>query len=247
MIRAFAIAGLVALSSAATFGQSFEVASVKVNTSGERPSESGKGDRLTMYNMPMRALIATAYQVPFDRVVGPNWLDTEGYDIVAKPAPDATREMLWPMLQNLLAERFKLAVHREQKVVPVWALVVGKQGPKLKESSDENQVKPGCGRQGVQLTCSSHRSTMARLAEDLHRWVSRDWFGLPIVDQTGLQGVYDFTLTWTPTPKPDEPGELSGVGLLDAIQDQLGLKLEPRKAPVDRIVIDHVERVPIEN
>lgn len=253
MIRAFAIAGIGAFISGAIFGQvpasapTFEVASVKVNTSGERASVDAKGDRLLLYNMPMAVIVALAYQVPNDRVTGPGWLVTEGYDIVAKFGPATTRETLWPMLQNLLAERFKLTFHHEEKPVPVWALVVGKNGPKLKESSADNQVKPGCNRQGVQLTCSSQKTTMAKLAENLPRWVSRDWFGMPIVDQTGLAGAYDFSLTWTLTDRRDEAGDPAAVSLFDAIQDRLGLKLEQRKAPVDRIAIDHVERVPIEN
>ena len=93
----------------------FEVASVKVNTSGAPPSGDAKGDRLTLYNMPLKVIVARAYQVTNDKVTGPAWLDTDSYDIVAKFAPDTARRDLWLMLQNLLVERFKLAIHHEQQ------------------------------------------------------------------------------------------------------------------------------------
>jgi uncharacterized protein (TIGR03435 family) len=253
MTQALAIAALVAIFSGMTFSQTsqsppaFEVASVKVNTSGERASGDTKGDKLTLYNMPMKVIIAMAYQVPNDRVVGPAWLDTDGFDIVAKVPPDSTAATLWPMLQSLLAERFKLAAHHEQTPVPVYALVVGKKGPTLHEASADSQVKSTCSREGTQLTCQNQKLTMADLAQNLPRWVSRDWFGLPIVDQAGLHGVYDFSLTWTLTNKADESLDPPAISLFDALQDQLGLKLEQRKVSVDRIVVDHAERVPIGN
>ena len=260
MLRVLTVASLGALFSSVTFSQTtpsapaFEVASVKVNTSGEPPSGNTRNGRLTMYNMPMKVLIARAYQVANDKVTGPDWLDTAGYDIVAKLGPDTTAETLWLMLQNLLADRFKLGLHHEQKPTPVYALVVGKNGPKLKEASAGSQVKSTCSRQGTQISCQNQKLSMADLAQNLPRWVSRDWFDLPIVDQTGLPGVYDFSLTWTPSNRPDsaaggtsEATDPSGVTLFDAIQDQLGLKLEQRKLPVDRIVIDHIERIPTEN
>jgi uncharacterized protein (TIGR03435 family) len=253
MIRIFAIAGVgvffsgLIYSQATTSAPAFEVASVKVNTSGERASADTKGDRLTMYNMPMKVIIALAYQVPNDRVTGPAWLDTDGFDIVAKHGPDTTADTLWLMLQNLLAERFKLAIHRDQSPVPVYALVVGKKGPKLQEASADSRVKSTCSREGTQLTCRNQKLSMADLAQNLPRWVSRDWFGIPVVDQTGIHGVYDFSLTWTLTNKPDESIDPPAISLFDVLQDQLGLKLEQRKVPVDRIVIDHIERVPSEN
>jgi uncharacterized protein (TIGR03435 family) len=244
MIRAFAFAALL---SCATFGQTFEVASVKKNTSGERPSADGKGDRLNIYNLPLKFIVAMAYQVPNDRVDGPSWTENDGFDIIAKPAPDATRDVVFVMLQNLLAERFKLVIHHEQKPVPVYALVVAKNGPKLQPAAPGGSRRTPCTPDGLQLTCQSQNSTMADLAQNLPRWVSMNWFGLPIVDRTGLSGAYDFSLTWTMTRKVDDPVDPPGLSLFDALQEQLGLKLEQQKAPLDRIVIDHAERVPVEN
>ncbi len=99
-------------------GQTFEVASVKKNTSGERPAADGKGDRLNIYNMPLKFIVAMAWQMPNDRVDGPAWTENDGFDIVAKPAPGVTRDEMFAMLQNLLTERFKLALHHEQNPYP---------------------------------------------------------------------------------------------------------------------------------
>jgi uncharacterized protein (TIGR03435 family) len=244
MIRAFLFANICVL---CAFGHSFEVASVKVNTTGERPTGDAKGDKLTMYNMPMKVLVARAFQVANDRIIGPGWMDTEGYDIVAKiPAGTSGPDALWLMLKNLLIERFRLEVHHDQTPMPVYALVIGKSGPKLKEPVIEYVRKPECVREGTQLTCQEHKMTMAQLVEQFPRWMPRDWFGMPVVDQTGLSGVYDISITWTLTDRRDEANE-PAVSFFDALQDQLGLKLEQRKTPVDRIVIDHIERVPTEN
>jgi len=254
MNRSITLAALGTLLSGAVFGQAaantpaFEVASVKINNSGDsEPTGDATNGRFTLRNCPMFVIVARAYQVNFDRIDGPDWLQTERYDIDAKYAPDATDENLWLMLQNLLAERFKLATHHEQKPAPVWALMVGKKGPKLREAAADSPLTKECTRQGLQVTCQARKITTAELAERLLHWVSRNWFGLPIVDQTGLTGAYDLSLTWTPTNRPDDTVDPPGVSLFDALQDQLGLKLEQRKAPVDRIVIDHIEKVPTEN
>ncbi len=236
----------MAFGHASPAGPAFEVASVKLNNSQTRPSGDVKNGTLTMYNVPMKMIIARAYQVTWDRIVGPGWLDTQGYDIVAKFSPDAT-ENLWQMLANLLAERFKLAVHHDRTPVPVYALVVGKNGPKLKEAAGDSQTKSLCSHgEGEQLICRSQKTSMAQLIENLRQWGRRDFFDLPVVDLTGLSGAYDFSLTFTRTARPLEAVPTDG-DLFDAIQEQLGLKLEQRKVPVDRIIIDHIERIPTEN
>ena len=244
MLRTVALAALLA---GTICGQTFEVASVKKNTSGERTAADGKGDRLNIYNMPLKFLVAMAWQVANDRVDGPAWTENEGFDIIAKPAPGATRDEVFAMLRNLLMERFKLEIHHEQKPVPVYALVVARNGPKLHPSAPGGARRTPCTRDGLQLTCQSQNSSMADLAQNLPRWVSMNWFGMPIVDRTGLSGVYDFSLTWIMTRTVDDTVAPPGLSLLDALQEQLGLKLEPQKAPLDRIVIDRAERTPVEN
>jgi uncharacterized protein (TIGR03435 family) len=250
-IQGFAIIGLGALLSSITFGQAttsaptFEVASVKVNTSGESAtSENFENGRLPLLNIPMKVIVARAYQVTNDRIAGPDWLDFDRFDIIAKSAPDTTGDTMWLMRQNLLADRFHLTIHHEQTAVPVYALVAAKTGPKFKEASADSPEKVTCSRPDSQVTCRNQKTTMAQLAQNLPRWVSRNFFDLPVLDRTELHGVYDFSLTWSLTNRPDDPADVS---LFDAIEDQLGLKLERQKVPVDRIVIDHLERVPTEN
>jgi uncharacterized protein (TIGR03435 family) len=260
MIKALAIVGFGAFfcvraySQADTTSASFEVASVKVSTPEDSYSDKDSPGRFTLTACPLGPLIAHAYGVANDKVTGPAWLDTNGYDIAVKYPPDTTDEHLWLMMQNLLIERFKLAVHREQNPAPVYALVVDKKGPELKASPADSPVKDTCSMQGRKITCVSQNSTMDLLARNLRRWLPGDWLNLPVVDQTGLKGGYDFSLTWTVTNRaPDAGGvaadavEPGGVDLFDAIRDQLGLKVEKRKLTIDRIVIDHIEKVPTAN
>jgi uncharacterized protein (TIGR03435 family) len=157
-----------------------------------------------------------------------------------------TELRLQGMLQNLLADRFRLVLHREQKTLPVYELVITNNGPKL------HAGKHGIG--GV----SSHRgyisgqnASMPELIDSLSRRVDR-----PVVDKTGLKGVYNFTLQWSPEdmhsmPSAQEDGseanDNSGPTIFTAIQEQLGLKLVPRKDQVEILVIDHVNKVPTEN
>jgi uncharacterized protein (TIGR03435 family) len=239
---------------AATESRSFEVASVKVSTPEERYSDKVSPGRLTLIACPLTPLIARAYGVANDKVSGPGWIDTEGYDIAAKYPPDTNEQRLWLMMQNLLVERFKLAVHREHNPMAVYALVVDKKGPKLKASPADSPTKDTCSMQGRKVTCVSQNSTIDLLARNLRRWLPGNWLALPVVDQTELKGAYDFTLTWTMTDRAPDAGGVSaeavepgGIDLFDAIRDQLGLKVEQRKMPVDRIVIDHIERIPTAN
>ena len=260
MAKTFIIVSLGALFCGLTYGQdtavgpSFEVASVKVSAPGEQFSDKSDNERITLIACPLKPLIARAYGVANDKVAAPGWLDTDGYDIVAKTAPDTNGEHFWLMMRNLLAERFKLAVHREQKTLPVYALVLDKKGPKLKASPADTPVRDTCSMQVRKVTCVSQNSTIDLLAQNLRRWLPGDWLDLPVVDQTGLKGGYDFSLTWTMTDRSPSAGgvaaeavEPGGVDLFDAIQEQLGLKVEQRKLPVDRIVVDRIERVPTAN
>lgn len=174
------------------------MASVKVNTSGESATSGNfENGRLTLLNIPMKVIVARAYQVTNDRIAGPDWLDFDRFDIIAKSAPDMTGDAMWLMLRSLLADRFHLTIHREQPAVPVYALVAGKTGPKFKEASADSPEKVTCSRPDSQVTCRNQKTTMAQLAQNLPRWVSRNFFDLPVLDRTELHGVYDFSLTWT--------------------------------------------------
>jgi uncharacterized protein (TIGR03435 family) len=235
----------------------FEVADVQVSKSAN--SEQGKGrvlpgGRIEIPNSTLKNLVMAAYSVHEDMITGgPGWLDSDRFDIVAKAPPGAPRDTLFLMLRSLLAERFKLAIHREDKPMPVYAMVVGKGGPKLQKSAGGEMtcrwITPGNGR--VQRECKN--ITMRELATQIPGW-GMAHVDLPVEDLTEIQGSYDFHLEWS---LPAGRGEV-GMGDIPAVADtgaatifdamsQIGLKLEQRKRPVSVIVIDHAERIPSAN
>jgi uncharacterized protein (TIGR03435 family) len=261
---------LLFLSSTAAFTQTqaappaFEVADVKVNKSGElrMAIDIQPGGRVTMRNVPMKVLIVFAYHLrPEALAGGPKWLESERFDVVAKAPETASPDDVRRMAQTLLAERFKLVVHKEQKIMPAYALVLGKFGPKLQPSETDllsgQRCVPGQG-QPDQRHVECRHITLALLADYLQELAPRD-FMVPVVDQTGLKGAYDFKLDWTPTASPTAaapsaenapataPPVEAGPTIFDAVQLQLGLKLESKRLPLPIIVVDHVERVPSEN
>jgi uncharacterized protein (TIGR03435 family) len=239
------------VSLAAAFGQSappaFEVASVKpVKTSikeGKRMTTDP--GRVTYSNVSLRDCIQAAYGVRPYQISGPGWLDSERYDVAAKAAGAALEPQLMQMLQTLLAERFQLKLHHETKELSVYALVVAKNGPKLlagdpKAAANMDFVTvPG----GI----SFHNYPMAALAEQLSGRI----FGLeyPVIDQTGLDGVYNLTLkladSMADLKRSAEKGENPPV--FSVLQEQAGLRLAGQKMPIDILVVDHAEKVPVEN
>jgi uncharacterized protein (TIGR03435 family) len=308
-------AGLVLAAGAAlgqmpTPGPAFEVASVKpaapLDASKVMSGQMHVGMRMDaarvdIGSMSLADLIRVAYRVKPYQVSGPDWMASERFDVLAKLPEGASREQVPEMLQALLAERFKLTVHRESKQDAVYALVVGKSGPKLKESAPDADAPAGgapiagydanpqvrvSGRgENTQVSISggqigtAHMSvgpsgtmhleapkiTMAALADTLSRFFDR-----PVVDLTELKGNYQVAMDLSmedlrnaarnfgvmapgvgggragvgqPVDAASDPG---GLSIFAAVQ-QLGLKLEPRKTPIDLIVIDHLEKSPTEN
>jgi uncharacterized protein (TIGR03435 family) len=236
----------------------FEVAEVKVNKSGgESGAEFLPGGQLRVTNTPMKRLITEAWHVRPDAISGgPGWLDSDRFDVIAKATPTSSEDDLRLMLQSLLAERFKLAVHKEEKVTAVYALSVGKTGFKGKVAEPAKPGEARCG-QGVGPPEQMHRVcphiTMAELAETLPIMAPR-YVNVPVVDQTGLKGSYELKLDWTPMAAPDGTREgdaptietAGGFTVFDAVA-KLGLKLEKAKLPVPIIVVDRIERIPTEN
>ena len=167
---------------------------------------------------------------------------SDGYDIVAKAARPTTRDELMLMLQALLADRFKLILRNEQKVQTVYNLVYEKPTPDLRQNTNESEMRlavPGPGHYaGINVPMSYFAWTLG-----LH-------LGRTVLDKTGLRGGYDFDLRFTPEPKTPSPADAvltdSGPSVFTAIREQMGLKLESAKAPVDFFIIDHAER-PSEN
>ena len=171
-------------------------------------------------------------------------MDVVTVDIVAKPPAGYEHRQLQPLLRNLLADRFKLAVHHESKEAPAFALVVAKGGSKLHEATKPRDFLTG--RPGL-IECA--RVSIAQVATVLARLL-----GSPVVDETGLTAMYEVKLEWTPdqtspATSADEQKEAPepGPSLFAALNDQLGLRLQTRKVPVDVVIVDHMERAPTEN
>src|ERR1017187_3373419 len=317
MQRAILGAGLIIFISCAAFGQAaaespaFEVASVKpaepqamgmmsiMMRGGPGSPDPGQ---ITYSGVSLKNVLMNAYGVKGYQINGPKWLDSERFDIAAKIPMGATKEQFKLMLQNLLAERFKLALHHETKELPMYALVVGKGGSKLKESVDDDpaappppplpppggdgagpvrlkvgadgtpQLPPGMGKNGMIMMMMNGRMHMVANHRPIGALLEMlgNQLGRPVVDATDLKANYDFTLDFAPDgmngpmgmmpppPLPHDGGpgaggpmasapDNAGPTLFTALQEQLGLKLEQRKGPVDLLVIDRLEKVPTEN
>ncbi|HEX3747338.1 MAG TPA: M56 family metallopeptidase [Bryobacteraceae bacterium] len=245
---------------------SFQVASVKRNTvvNLRRKAISPKpGGQLAAENAPLLLLIQNAYHVQAYQVVGgPNWIQTDGYDIEAKPDRPATVQESLLMLQSLLADRFKLSLHRETKQLPVFAMGGAKGSfhpPAPKDATCGDQDGPPlpgtvpCGK--VRISISPAGLQMdggnAPMAEFVR--VLAVAFNRPVIDETAFAGKLDVHLVFTPDdnlqglpmPVPDEPARATDPNkpnIFAALQEQMGLKLTPSKGPVEVLVIDHVER-----
>ncbi|HLK67511.1 MAG TPA: TIGR03435 family protein [Bryobacteraceae bacterium] len=297
----------------------FEVATIKPwvqpPPGGERimmGKRGGPGSKspgqVSWTGLPLKSLLMTAYNLKAYQISGPAWLNTERYSITAKVPPDTSKEQVLVMLQNLLADRFKLKVHRETREIPIYEVVIGKNGPKLKESDPEpeppkKQVSSsgdgpppppppppgppkmgpdGCpvrtdGRGGFSMMMMPGRFRMCAQKTTMETMVNMltNQLDRPIFDKTGLKGKYDFRLEYMPEGQmgmimgPAGGGAVSsasqagpppsdGVGganpnnepappIAAAFQNQLGLKLEAKKAPAEILVVDSMERTPTEN
>jgi uncharacterized protein (TIGR03435 family) len=233
------------------WGQSFEVATVKrVDT--PRPGE-GKGGvppyettpgHLTMRNMNLTQILVWAYKISPLQITGLQ--DESRYDIQAKAAGPATTDEMRVMLQTLLADRFKMKSHREPKEMSAYALVEAKGGHKLtpSEAADGPGIIPTEGKQRIALDAKA--TTLDQLCMFLSMPLRT-----VVLDQTGLKGKFDFAFDITPyIPRDMQPGDPppDPVSILQtALSKQLGLRLEAKKMPVDMLIIDHIEKVPVEN
>jgi uncharacterized protein (TIGR03435 family) len=267
MLRRTAIASLV-FSSLVVSGQpEFEAVSIKPNKSGDvhaifHPSPGG---RLNATNVTAKTLIEWAYGIRDFQLSGePGWADSERFDIAAKadgnPRYDFIKPELETMFRSVLADRFKLAIHRTTKEMPIYSLVLAKNGAKIQAVDEgdcpevptpENPCRSLHSNKFGQLTAK--KAPLPALALVLVGFARR-----MVVDNTGLKGSYSYTLDWTKYLQPPElpPGVVPPPNAFDpasvepaiatALEEQLGLKLESGKGPVEMIVVDHLER-PSEN
>jgi uncharacterized protein (TIGR03435 family) len=218
--------------------QSFEVASIKLHADLVRSvGVSISGARVTVSAMTLTNLVDYAYDVKFYQVSGgPNWAHSDRWDISAKGEGDRilTRDEVRKMVQVLLADRFQVRLHRETREAAVYALVVaGKGGPKLKESApDANSILHMGGTRTTRITTT--KGSMDQLVTQLSAILDR-----PVLNKTGLTESYDYKLEWAPegvAAGSDAPS------IFTALQEQLGLKLESTKGPIETVVIDRAER-----
>lgn len=227
--------------------------------------EGGPGSktpgRIHYLGVSLKMILVKAYGMRPYQISGPAWMETERYDIDAKYSPETKLEDFRLMLQKLLADRFHMVLHRETREMSRYKLVVAKGGPKLSptqklpEYKDDEDRKAAMERQakanleammrrprtGPSRRLSQASATMAKLAESLSGYVDR-----PVTDHTGLEGSYSFWLEWS----PDESAaavENSLPSIFAAVQEQLGLKLEPEKGPVEFLVIERGEKTPVVN
>lgn len=248
----------------------FEVASMKANTSGAaggslRPTAGGRVDGV---NMALRDLVLVAYDIPPFRLAGaPNWIGTVRYDIIAKLASDPSRDPavassdasqdMRNAVRALLIDRCKLLTHQETRALNIYALVLTHPGTPSAALKRSNCVaaSPAAQRAGLSQTldptqplCGIRASAgriqargvrMSQFASTLsgHAQVGR-----VVVDRTGLEGNWDFELTFAPPTPASATSDADAPSMFTALDDQLGLKLESTKGPVDVLVIDHIER-----
>jgi uncharacterized protein (TIGR03435 family) len=224
---------------------SFEVTSIKVHPEPVTFSADPevRGSRIVGTASTLLDMITAAYQVKYEQVSGgPGWVGSIHYDFAAKAPGDAppTEEQAKQMLQNMLAERFQLKIHRDKKDVPVYALVVGKNGPTMKPSTADAPGNNFTRADEAGMHMEATHGTMEHLATQLSSTAGR-----PVHDRTGLTGYFAFKLDWLPANRTPEPNS-NKVSIFTAVQEQLGLKLEPAKGQIDVLVIDRAEK-PTEN
>jgi uncharacterized protein (TIGR03435 family) len=287
MIRTALVINLIASACGAAHAQStgarptFDAASVK-----PAPPPDGRGGRrvgmgggpgtdtpgrINFENVGLGAVIGKAYGVNYYQISGPGWFDSERFNIIATVPPGTTQEQFRLMLQNLLADRFKLALHKETREMQIYSLNVARNGPKLKKATpdpppDANDAADRASggfagklaadgypapRPGMTIM-STPAGPRARLSNKEHmEWLAgmlSGQLGRPVIDATGLTGEYDISLYWVPQ-RPDAiaSDDPSGPDLIAALQQQLGLKLEPKKGPIEVLVVDRVEKIPTAN
>ena len=248
-------AAIVCLAGLATAGQAplpvFEVASVKVNRSGEIPMRlTAPPGRFEATNVTLKMLILNSYGLPDFRLANlPSWAEDERFDVAGRSAAPVGRDEISAMVRSLLADRFQLRAHRETRELPTYALVSAssehRPGPALRASSIDCSAATDRSKCNTRITPRSLTAagmTMTRLAATLTGIVGR-----AVTDATGMAGAYDLELTFAPEGPlppgaPPSAADSDAPSIFTAVQEQLGLKLDGRRGPVEVLVVDSLER-----
>ncbi|HWE48436.1 MAG TPA: TIGR03435 family protein [Bryobacteraceae bacterium] len=225
------------MAAATALAQSFEVASIRPNLTGESGGAYGNSHpgEVDIRNYPLQSIIEEAFDVRSFSFSGPAWLNSARFDITAKVPAGATLHERNLMMQALLKERFGLAVHHETKTLQGYELVQAKSGFRLQALGNDGKGDGGWDYGPGRVTAM--RASISSFADRLARQLNA-----PVNDKTGIEGFYNFTLRYT-----EAGGDDTRPTIFTALQEQLGLRLEARKVPVDVVVVDHLERTPTEN
>ena len=245
----------------------FQLADVHVSPHSNAPSIRGgqlRGDRYATSQATMTNLIARSYNVESRYVYGgPSWLDLDCFDVVAQAPRTTSADDIRLMLRSMLIDRFKLVVHTDTKPLPAFVLTVAKGAPKLKQSDASSKPDApsepdaptlnGCAYQppppntppspSMEIKFACHAVSMASLADFLHN-VASPYLKQPVVDQTGLKGAWDFDIHWSYQPPK---ADAAGTTIFDAVEKELGLKLEAGTAPLPVVFVDSVNETPTPN
>ncbi len=253
-MRTFVGGGILLVLCGGAFGQApaakpeFEAAVIKLNKSGQN---DGAFDMLpsglfSARNIPMMDIFRFVYKVRRETMAGaPAWFTTDRFDVTGRAPANTPEDIFRLMLQTLLMQELKLAVHTEQRSMNAFALVVGKGGPKLQTAAGTGETDcKRVGEQGPKFGGSHMACTNMKLSDlaDLFLDLAPGYIDRPVVDETGLTGAYDFRLDWVGRNNVDTVGGLTMFGAIE----KLGLKLEEKKLTLPVVVIDHVEK-PAEN
>jgi uncharacterized protein (TIGR03435 family) len=223
----------------------FDVATIKPaapSTDGRthvRMSTDTDTGKLIYSNVNLKEVIGKAWKVQQYQINGPAWLGSDRFDIIARFAPHSTDDQVPLMLQSLLSDRFKLILHRETKELPVYALTVGAKGPKFKTAESASGITSN--------TTRTQRHVLARMSMDGFAEFLSGEAGRLVLNKTGLTGSYEMPLDWAAENAPTGNDVPTLPSLFTALQEQLGLKLEPAKGPVETLIVDHADRTPTDN
>ena len=239
----FAVAALLPLLAQSQVQPAFDAASIKPTAHGKaNPDATGYSDvavvdpgRFRAQNSTLDELIRFAWSLKDNEVSGPVWLNDSAiaFDIAATAPSTTSNEQMRVMLRTLLTDRFKLAAHQETRMLSGYELVVVKKGPRLIPANPQGHRSIGSSGGKIVAT----KVTVARFAD----YLATD-LKMPVVDKTGIVGDFDITMQYSRDPDAN-----SGPSVFTALQDELGLKLEAAKVPVEILVVDHVEKLPIAN